>query len=255
MGKRSRKPVRTQRDNAGARRFLAFLSVAAITAVAMIYMAESRTPPTDYVSTYQPAIPNPPVRVAVLGDSYTGGSEMGGLERNGWALLVQQRLTEPMDPVTFTVNGRGGSGYVRPGTEKTTFVDQVPVTVRSDHDIVVFFGSRNDGTIPVAEAARLAYSEVRRITPTATLIVIGPAWTNDAVPESIYRLRDQLAAETVAAGGTFVDPLAEGWFFGPNSRLIGTDGVHPTDEGHQYMADLIEPHIRSALPADLSPAV
>ena len=30
-------------------------------------------------------------------------------------------------------------------------------------------------------------------------------------------------------------------------ELIGTDGVHPTDAGHAYLADLIEPIVREAL--------
>mgnify|MGYP002623887115 CR=1 FL=1 len=52
------------------------------------------------------------------------------------------------------------------------------------------------------------------------------------------------------AGATFVDPIAEGWFVG-RPELIGADGVHPTDAGHQYLADKIAPLIGARLPARL----
>jgi lysophospholipase L1-like esterase len=45
-----------------------------------------------------------------------------------------------------------------------------------------------------------------------------------------------------------VDPLAEGWFTGSDSGLIGADRVHPTDDGHAYLARLIAPDIERELP-------
>jgi len=33
--------------------------------------------------------------------------------------------------------------------------------------------------------------------------------------------------------------LAEGWFSGSRERLIGPDGIHPTDAGHRYMAQRV----------------
>ncbi len=38
----------------------------------------------------------------------------------------------------------------------------------------------------------------------------------------------------------------ERWFV-DRPDLIGADGVHPTDAGHQYMADMIGPRIRTQL--------
>jgi lysophospholipase L1-like esterase len=46
-----------------------------------------------------------------------------------------------------------------------------------------------------------------------------------------------------------VDPLAEGWFGGASSALIGSDGLHPTDEGHRHLAELIAPRIAAAIDA------
>ena len=44
----------------------------------------------------------------------------------------------------------------------------------------------------------------------------------------------------------FIDPLAEGWFVG-RPDLIGSDGVHPNDAGHAYLAAKIAPLIRNQL--------
>ena len=87
----------------------------------------------------------------------------------------------------------------------------------------------------------------RRGAPTARLLVIGPPWPTDDVPDNVWRVRDALAAEAAAIGATFIDPLAEHWFVG-RPELIGKDGIHPTDAGHAYMADKIAPLILAQLP-------
>jgi hypothetical protein len=60
---------------------------------------------------------------------------------------------------------------------------------------------------------------------------------------------DNGAAADVHAGVTFVDPPADGWSTGRLRGLIGADDVHPTDEGHRYLADLFRLLIDGALPA------
>jgi hypothetical protein len=45
----------------------------------------------------------------------------------------------------------------------------------------------------------------------------------------------------------FVDPLAQGWFAGATAELIDPDQVHPTAEGHRYLADLIGPVVERTL--------
>ena len=58
--------------------------------------------------------------------------------------------------------------------------------------------------------------------------------------------RDAIASAAADAGALFVDPLGEEWLLA-GAELIGTDGVHPNDSGHAYLADLIEPIVREAL--------
>jgi len=85
------------------------------------------------------------------------------------------------------------------------------------------------------------------LSSLATLLVIGPAYPRPDVPGPLLDIRDVLKAETERAGGVFVDPLAEGWFWDGPPELIGGDEVHPTDAGHVYLAQHIEPHIKQAL--------
>ncbi|CFS38985.1 Conserved protein of uncharacterised function%2C possibly exported [Mycobacterium tuberculosis] len=44
----------------------------------------------------------------------------------------------------------------------------------------------------------------------------------------------------------FVDPIADHWFV-DRPELIGADGVHPNDAGHEYLADKIAPLISMEL--------
>jgi lysophospholipase L1-like esterase len=113
----------------------------------------------------------------------------------------------------------------------------------------VFFGSRNDqGVDPglLAEKARDTFLLAHRFAPTATFLVIGPPWPTADVPASVLQIRDVLNAGARAAGAAFVDPIADRWLV-DRPDLIGVDGVHPNDAGHEYLADKIAPLIRMQL--------
>jgi lysophospholipase L1-like esterase len=189
-------------------------------------------------------------RIAVIGDSTTSGSAWGGAGPAGWPSLVWANLqSQGLDPIP-DVSGRGGSGYVRRGTDGTVFPEEAANVINSQDNLVVFFGSTNDAEDApdaIASAARTAYEEARRVAPMANLLVIGPAYPSPEVPGQLFAIRDVLKEEAERAGGTFVDPLAEGWFWDGPPELIGGDGIHPTDAGHVYLAQHIEPHIKQAL--------
>jgi len=113
----------------------------------------------------------------------------------------------------------------------------------------VFFGSRNDqGVDPglVAEKARAAFLLARRFAPTARFLVIGPPWPTADVPASVLQVRDVIRSQARAVGAAFVDPIDDRWFV-DRPDLIGVDGVHPNDAGHEYLANMIAPLIRMQL--------
>ncbi|WP_311053610.1 SGNH/GDSL hydrolase family protein [Rhodococcus qingshengii] len=227
--------------------FWAFIAVALVVGAGMYWATSARPSETPaYVSSYTPAVQPKMVPVFLIGDSYTGGSDQGGNDGKGWPRLVNRNLLDSGVGINIMDTAVGGAGYVAPAPKGETF-RQLAGNITSDAKAVVVFGSRNDGGRNVSAAANELFADIKAKAPDATLLVIGPPWINENVPAPILSIRDQLRTEAAAVGATFVDPVAEGWFFGDKASLIGADGVHPTDEGHIYMAELIQPHIVAAI--------
>lgn len=187
--------------------------------------------------------------LAVIGDSYTTGTDEGGLGARSWPSRAWQTLGARGSRVSADVAAEGRAGYAAPGDHGSTFEDLTARAVHPDDALVVFFGSRNDQDIDplvLTEKTHAALDLARRFAPAARLLVIGPPWPTADVPPSMFLIRDILGGAAGAAGATFIDPIAEHWFVG-RPDLIGPDGVHPNDAGHQYMADKIAPLIRTQL--------
>lgn len=187
--------------------------------------------------------------VAVVSDSYTTGTNEGGLGSKGWTALAWQSLNRRGVRVVADVAAEGRAGYGVPGDHGSIFQDLTARAVKGDDALVVFFGSRNDQGVDLgqlAEKVRAAYGLAHDLAPSARFLVIGPPWPTADVPIPVLQIRDVLGAEAQAAGATFVDPIAERWFTDAPG-LIGADGVHPTDAGHAYLAGKIAPLIGAQL--------
>jgi lysophospholipase L1-like esterase len=188
-------------------------------------------------------------RVAVVGDSYTTGGELGGLGSKGWTTRAWQLLSRQGIAVAPDVAAEGGAGYGTRGNHGSVFEDLTADVVKPDDALVVYFGSRNDQGVDPTQLSVLAWGTfqlARRTAPSAKFLVIGPPWPTADPPDAVLRIRDALKYQAGVAGATFIDPIAQGWFVG-RPELIGPDGVHPTDAGHAYMADKIAPLIGSQL--------
>jgi lysophospholipase L1-like esterase len=195
----------------------------------------------------RPAAPSGRIDVAFIGDSYTQGGPREGMGERRWSSLVAARLEHEGIPIRARIQAIPGSGYVNGGSARS-FAQMVPIVVTPTTRLVVLFGSRNDaGLRRVDQGATEAINAIRAIAPDAEILVVGPPWVDGAPPVPIRVTRDYVAAATRQAKVRFVDPLAEGWFAGPEPGLIAEDVVHPTDAGHAYIADHIYPHVRDAL--------
>jgi len=142
-------------------------------------------------------------------------------------------------------------GYAKRGPANLVFSDLAARYVLPGERVVVFFGSRNDYNQSVSQinaGIQDAFRAVKQIAPAARLLVIGPPWVTATPPPGVLQARDILRTRTEEAGETFVDPIAEGWLL-DSPGLIGSDGVHPTDAGHVYLADKIAPLIAAQLEA------
>jgi lysophospholipase L1-like esterase len=193
---------------------------------------------------------SPLYRVAVVGDSYTNGTDEGGQGSKAWTAQTWQTLAHQGMQLAPDVAAEGRAGYGVRGDHGSLFVDLTNRVVRPDDALVVFFGSRNDqGVDPTALAgmAHDVFALARRIAPSANLLVVGPPWPTPDVPPDVLQIRDVLKSQAQGAGASFFDPIGAGWFAG-RPDLIGADGVHPTDAGHAYMAQRLAPLIGSQLP-------
>jgi hypothetical protein len=187
--------------------------------------------------------------VAVVGDSYTTGTDEGGLGPRAWTDLAWHTLASRGVRVAADVAAEGRAGYGVRGDHGSIFQDLTGRAVKPADGLVVFFGSRNDeGVDPglLAGKARDTFDLARALAPSAKFLVIGPPWPTADVPWQVLEVRDVLNAAARAAGAAFIDPIGDRWFV-DRPDLIGPDGVHPNDAGHQYLADKIAPLIRMQL--------
>lgn len=201
--------------------------------------APSSTPTEATPSTEAPR----PV-LAVFGDSFTAGSDMGGRGDASWPVVLANRLSLRLD-----VHAQEGAGYITPSAGKTLplLAEENP---NSEAAVVIVFAGRNDGnqtSADIRDAAAETFSTIRFNSPNAQLVVVGPSWALSSSPDAA-RVRDAVKAAADEAKATFVDPVADQWF-ADQPAVIGADRVHPTDEGHVYMADRIEPLVTAALAA------
>lgn len=211
----------------------------------------SPAPAASASGTTRAAVPN----VEIIGDSYVAGSDQGGYGAANWTKIVGSRFYSESRPVDMNVIGHPGAGYIARGSDKLTFAEAANMSLRSTADLVLVFGSRNDGKqdpATMTAAAADLYTKIRERAPQAKLIVVGPAWVDEKVPDFIVSDSQAISGAASAAGADFVNPLSEGWFFGADAKLIGADGVQPTDAGHQYLADKMYGLISKALAARAS---
>ncbi len=88
--------------------------------------------------------------------------------------------------------------------------------------------------------------QVSRLWPTAKIVVIAPSYLS-AEPYSDYGTRITLISKIVESfGGIVIDPIAEGWYEGVDvSTLLLSDGVHPNQAGHLFIAKKLGESLRN----------
>jgi lysophospholipase L1-like esterase len=187
------------------------------------------------------------VRVVFLGDSYTGGSAMGGNGPHGYPALLSKPLGWD-----YMLQAVGGSGFLSMG-QGQAFGVRVENVLSSHPDVIVVQGGHNDdqfSSTATLKASRAVLARLRQGAPAAKIVVLGPIWPSSTVPATERAIDVGLKQQAGDFGAVFVDPIVDGWFDGAYQRFIGTDGTHPTDAGHERIAELLLPVFRSLhLPA------
>ncbi|SDG94929.1 SGNH/GDSL hydrolase family protein [Klenkia brasiliensis] len=179
--------------------------------------------------------------LAVYGDSFAAGYLRDGVGEANWATLVARALG--MDVANDAVPG---SGYV--AGQVSTYPYAATTWPEPTAAVTVVFGGINDTPMPVASvamAATVTYATIRRAAPGSALVVVGPQWATSTPTPAQAALTRAVRAAAAAAGAVWVDP--SGWLAGRPS-LLGADGLHPSDEGHQVIAERLQPIVAAALP-------
>ena len=189
-----------------------------------------------------------PKKVVAIGDSFTESTAFGDAGANSWNQAVFRQLRKRGVDINAESSGEAGSGYVARGIRETTFGEEARKLVDPDDDLVIIFGGSGDAP-EQPESVEAAVSEtfllVRNASPHAKLIVVGPASPGADPAPGVIRVRDIIRDETVKAGATFVDPIADKWFV-RDPTLIRENGS-PTDAGHAYIAERLLPVMQGVL--------
>jgi lysophospholipase L1-like esterase len=198
-------------------------------------------------STPTPAgSPTPaPLRLVVLGDSIASGTaDYGGQGANGWPAIVAQRLG-----LLSLLSAEPGTGYATAFSAGLDYKGRVNEVVSLRPDFLIVEGSRNDDDAAVTKRAAVdVLGNLRRLLPQAKILVIGPLYL-DKTDGRTTPINEAVKAAAASLGLTYIDTIKAGWFTGSGRSLIAPDGIHPTNEGHRYLANLIVPLVSVLLPA------
>lgn len=182
--------------------------------------------------------------MVVLGDSIASGTAIGGQGVNGWPAIVAQKLG-----LLSLLSAQPGTGYTKGYGSGSAYPARVNDVIALRPSILIVEGSRND--VDIAATKRTAIqvlTALRSGLPQTKILVIGPFYL-DAMSTRTTPINEAVRAAALSLGLTYVDTLKAGWFTGSAHRFVGADGIHPTDEGHRYIANLIVPLVTRLLPA------
>jgi lysophospholipase L1-like esterase len=179
--------------------------------------------------------PGPGATAVFLGDSFTSGWNGAGLGARGWPRLAA--TAREWRAINLAV---AGTGFLNPGWTNQPIGSLVSRAIKSHPDVIVLAAGHNDSRWSSSATARAADKVIDRLragAPDALLVIVAPIWQSGSPPQRCLALRDHLRRKSAEIGAVFIDPLADGWFSGRSHRLIGPDGLHPTDAGHRFIAE------------------
>ncbi|MFG1999126.1 SGNH/GDSL hydrolase family protein [Spirillospora sp. NPDC048911] len=190
--------------------------------------------------------------VMILGDSYTVG-ERGSQPETTYAPAAARLLGWQV-----VAAGKAGTGFVATGTRRKNADTVKPAGQaflglfesqlgwRPAPDLLIVSGGHNDRKYPAVQtgqAARDLLSRAKQRWPGTPMVLIGPIWGNETPPQTALAIRDVLRGVAQELKIPFIDPIAERWITGNRAAHTGNapvyirpDGVHPTIEGHRYLA-------------------
>ena len=173
----------------------------------------------------------------MIGDSYTQGTQYGGMGGANWTVRLQNH-----HDIMMMRRASGGVGYVKSDEDGRGFSPNLNTVLNYNMaEVVLFVGSRNDALQDpelVYEAALHLFEKAQKAGKR--VLVVGPIWDDGEPPPGVL---DVTEAMRRAAKGADV-PFSNGVRWLQGDGLIGADGVHPTDEGHAVIEERVYEFMR-----------
>ncbi len=153
----------------------------------------------------------------MIGDSYTTGSDLGGLGPKGWTCPRLGRAGRTgYRHRRCGRRGRSGIRHARRPGQRVRGSDRPDGQARRRRSWCSSARATTRASTP-SQLSVLAYGTfqlARRIAPSATFLVIGPPWPTADPPPPSCGSATRCSYQAEMAGATFVDPIAERWFVG-----------------------------------------
>ncbi|MFZ2173315.1 MAG: SGNH/GDSL hydrolase family protein [Rhodococcus sp. (in: high G+C Gram-positive bacteria)] len=221
--------------------FWAFMLVAVIAVGAGLMVDQQRvTSATDALS--EPSAPpgtvaSAPVQlpqVYFVGDSFAVGSEDDGGQQ--WPDIIAERRQWVQNLLA-----KGGAGYVAQAREDgLDHAQRITESGLPDADLIVLSGGYNDSDATLGEfeeAVSATVDEVRRLAPTAPVVVLSAFYTEgDELPADFRRMNEVLKEQAQRIGAQYVDVSD---LFLDRLDAVAEDGTHPTAEGQLLIAEAV----------------
>jgi lysophospholipase L1-like esterase len=201
---------------------------------------------TNSPSTASPLPTSSQLRLVVLGDSIASGTDSyGGQGASGWPAILAQKLG-----LLSLLSAQPGTGYTKDYLPGVAYPARVNGVIAMRPTILIVEGSRNDvDEVGTRRVAAEVLGKLHNALPQTKILVIGPLYLDRENSTTTTPVNEAVKAAALSLGLTYVDTLKAGWFTGSASAYIGGDGMHPTDEGHRYIANLLVPLVTKLLPA------
>jgi hypothetical protein len=195
------------------------------------------TPTTTVALTSRTAetVPPPPagpVRVSVIGDSYSAGSNND---------VVWPSLVAAGSPLSISNVAVADASYAGGAGQSGRFADQIDMALASKPDVIVVFGGLGDAGLPdeqITQSAIDLFAELVRRAPGVKLVVFGPIWHTDPVPDVFLALDADIASAARTTHTTYIPLIRDKWLMADG--LMQGD-VAPTDEGQSVLARKLNP--------------
>jgi lysophospholipase L1-like esterase len=164
-------------------------------------------------------------------------------------------------------SGTGGAGWLAPALHNQSwFNDRVAIDVVAPApDVIVELGGANDAGVNPSLAAQQTVVQawldtVLAARPDTIVFMTGPILaSNPGTAHSTIMAAKAAAATSYPRNVAFIDNLTDPYVFGTGRQttltgdgnrdwVAGSDGAHPTMEGHRYLASRIARGVARAIP-------